>query len=567
MTPNQPPLNIERLRETRNNFIKEVVALNESEAIQKISTNPIYPNMISEAMTSLELSEEETEIAKQIIEIHREPQSPQIMARDYLLLSTLLPTCMVPILPDLEYVPDNLIVQTLETLLQPMSVFMTNSDMEQKAWQILLAHNYVAKRIKLDPHSEFTSSCADLILKAKDTYVCLNLEAHDLGDFSKERAEIFKFILEKHNLVSESNPTGENPMVGVLISHVGGDDSTLYAIQLLKDLQAKQIPSLLICDSTASITTQKYIEELATKTLLLPKGIKEAIQLVQKQNLEFIILTDPLHDAEHPVFLLATQQLAKHHIALQNTIISTGFDTTNHILVDSSLSNAENFKTGFTESLHIAGDLSRALTISIPEDEDLPDLDRESIGINEETILYVSAAPLHYITPSFRTCLINILSQKPNSKLLLLPFHDENISENDRELFKSHFEHEAQNQSVDKSNILILTDTIPNLQVLDSYLSLSNCYLDTFPCNSQLPAGRSLAQNLSVITLSGKLLRECTTSTFRDSHKEKVHVAQSKEQYIESAIKVEIEPISHLSLDEPNTTLVDVLTKIKSNNP
>lgn len=563
MTPNQPPLNIERLRETRNNFIKEVVALNESEAIQKISTNPIYPNMVSESMTSLELTEEEKEIAKQIIEIHRVPQTPQIMARDYLLLSTLLPTYMIPILPDLEYVPDNLIVQTLETLLQPMSVFMTTSDMEQKAWQILLSHNYVAKRIKLDPHSEFTSTCADLILKAKDTYVCLNLEGYDLSDFSKDRAEIFKFILEKHNLVSDVTPTGENPMVGILISHVGGDDSTLYVIQLLKDLRSKQIPSLLICDSTASISTQKKIEELATKTLLLPKGIKEAIQLVQKQNLEFIVLTDPLHDAEHPAFLLATQKLAKHHIALQNTLISTGFDTTNHILIDSSLPHAGNVHTGFTEILHPASNLSRALTISIPEDEDLASLNRESIGISEETVLYVSAAPLHFMTPSVRSCWIYILSKKPNSKLLLLPFHDDNISQKDRELFKIYFENEAQNQSVDKSNILILTDTIPNIQVLDSYLALSNCYLDTFPCNSQLPAGRSLAQNLSVITQSGKLLRECTTSTFRDSHKEKVHVAQSEEQYIESAIKIEIEPILHLNLEEPSTTFVDIFKNIK----
>lgn len=563
MTPNLPPLNPERLRQTRNDFVKEATSFSENEVLEKIAGNPLFPSMSCENLNIQELTEEETEIAKSLIENHLTPQSPQISTRDFLLLSTYLPHYIIPIFPVLDYVPDTLILGVLENLLQPIAAFIAQEDLEQKANLLSIAHNYVAKRIETDPHSEITDKCADLVLKATNTYSCLYLPDDALRNFTEDRSKVFHFILDKYNLISHYTPTGENPKIGILTSHVGNDDGTLYALQLLKDFKAQGIPTIFICDSGASISIQKEAESLASQTLPLAKGIKDAIQQIQNQNLEFLIFTDPLYDSEHPTFLIATQQLAKTQIALQNTLVTTGFNTIQHILIDKELKSSDSH---FIESMHEVENLNTALLNSVKYEEPMEAPTREEINVDPSTTLYVSAVPMHFITPQVRETWISILKNKKDSKLLLLPYQNERITEEDKKLFSGFFELEAEAQGVPESNLLILTDPISTIQILDNYISLGDIYLDSFPNNSPYAAARALSLKLPVITLQGENLREIMTSKILLSSGAKNPISSNPEEYISHAISIEKETQTEFTISELETTTPAVISSMQSTN-
>lgn len=561
MNPNLPQINVEFLRQTRNDFVQEVISTtNENDAINQIGENALYTQMTSGILNSLQLTNEETEIVRNIIEVHYDQQTPQIATRDFLLLSTYLPIHIVPITPYLEYIPDNIIVNILENILAPVAAFDTQEDMNHKANLLNISHRYIAQRIELDPHSEATGRCADLILKAIDINPCLNSSGDTLESLTQDRANIFKYILNKLQIPNTHEPTGKNESIGVFNSHVGNGDSTLYAIQILEDCKEKGIPTVFICDSGAAIPVQKQAESLATQVLPLAKGIREAIKQIQELDLHTLIFTDPLYDSKHPTFLLATQKLAKIQVALQNTIVTTGFDTIHHLLIDEVFSKDLNEQ--FTESLKTVHNLSKSLIKDIDTDKDIPTPTRKDINSDESTIIYVSAAPIHTITPQVRETWISILKERDNSKLLLLPYQEENYTEEENRLFSYYFEIEATNQGVDNKNILILSDPILTTQTLDSYLSLGDIYLDTFPNNSLYAVSRASKLYLPIITLQGNTFREKTTSNIHCDENQAWPPSQNIEEYKFKATEAMKTNECSASKEEKQTSVVETILNI-----
>jgi len=561
MNPSIPTLNIDNLRNSRNELVKEVISLAESEAIQHIAEHSLIPELFSEQLTSLEMTEEETGIAKGLIENHFTEQSPQIITRDFLLLLSYLPAHIIPINVFLEYIPDNLILHVLEKLLEQVPAFDTQEDMEQKAYLLKLSYNYIARRIKIDPYSEITDKCADLLLKSGSSYPCLNIAGDPLQELSADTATIFNFILNKYQLTGSHTSTGENSKIGIFTSHVGNDDSTLYALQLLEDFKEKGIETLFICDSGASMPIQKKIESLATETIALAKGIKDAILQIQQLNLDLLIFTDPLYDPKHPTFLLALQKLAKTQIALQNTKITTGSQAIDYIFIDKNLNNCEN---QFTENLVSIDQLNYSLARPVDQEEEIESPTRKEINVDEETTLYVSAAPMHSITPQVRETWISILKNKENSKLLLLPYQSDIDSEISYQQFASYLEMEADAQGVSRSDLLILSDPISLSQILDSYISLADVYLDVFPNNSSYTAGRALKLNIPVVTLQGETLREKSTSAMLSRPGVNIEPAQNIEEYKSQACNPD--KIQKLNITESDfhTSVADAISSLQS---
>ena len=525
----EPPLNYDRLSESRQSFVQKVMHLAPKEAITEFINLAGFQSMTSESMRdACELQDKDTEMLSEIFTRQVEETDPQTMTRDFLLGTLYLPPHLIPFIGDLEYIPDELIATVLENLMGSAQSF-DQEDLERKSNCLKTAFQYLAKRIEADPSSELTTQLAELAIRSNNIAPCLNSPSDPLKDLMANRASVFTFILKHYKMRLENEPDAAKGRIGILCSHVGQGDCTIYALALLEALTNEGLEAVFICDSAIASSIQKKAEDLAGRTILLPKGIKEASQLLFDLRCEILIFTDSIHHSGNPAFLLALQNLAPKQIVMQSTILTTGFPHLSSLFVSENNSNNEELLT--ENAIPIEG-LSSTLCLEQPKIEEENPITKDELMLAEEDLVLISAANPDCISPQTREVWMSLLKQIPEAKLLLTPFLDVTILDEERESFVATMEHSADQAGVSLNRLLIMNDILGTVYHLDACLAFSNIYLEAFPCNTLFPAARALKEGLPVVTVKGTTMREKSTAGLLEEQGLSNLIAGSTEEYV-----------------------------------
>jgi hypothetical protein len=557
----EPPLNYDRLSESRQSFVQKAMSLDPKEAITEFTNLAGIQSMTSESMRDAsELQDKDTEMLSEIFTRQAEETDPQTITRDFLLGTLYLPPHLIPFMGDLEYIPDKLIATVMENLMGSVVQFFDQEDLERKSKCLKIAFQYLAKRIECDPSAELTVQLADMAIRTNNISPCLNNPGDPLKDLMANRAAVFTFILENYKMRLEDEPNAEKGRIGILCSHVGQGDCTLYALALLESLSDEGLEPLFICDSAIATSIQKKAEDLAGRTILLPKGIKEASQLVYDLRLETLIFTDAVHNSENPAFLLALQNLAPNQVVVQSTILTTGFPHLSSLLVSENSLEQEELLT--ENAIPIEG-LASMCCVELPVIEEEHPITKEELMISEGDLVFISAASPDCISPQTREIWMSLLKQIPEAKLLLTPFLDASILEGERENFVATMEHSAVQAGVSRNRLLIMNDILGTVYHLDACLALSNIYLEAFPCNTLFPAARALKEGLPVVTIKGNTMREKATAVLLEEQGLSNMIATSTEEYLQiaselasSKTKVQIKTVSLKPLADAVSSLM-----------
>jgi len=557
----EPPLNYDRLSENRQSFVQKAMNLDPKEAISELINLAGFQSMTFQSMRdACELQDKDTEMLSEIFMRQAEETDPQSITRDFLLGTLYLPPHLIPFMGDLEYIPDELIATVTENLMGPVTQFFDEEDLERKSKCLKTAFQYLAKRIETDPSSELTIKLAELAIHSNNIAPSLNSPSDPLKDLMANRASVFTFVLDHYKMRLENEPNAAKGRIGILCSHVGQGDCTLYALALLEALSDEGLEALFICDSAIASSIQKKAEDLAGRTILLPKGIKEASQLVFDLRCEILIFTDSIHHSGNPAFLLALQNLAPKQAVMQSTILTTGFPHLTSLLVSENNLKSEELLT--ENAVPIEG-LSSTLCREQPKIEEEHPITKDELMITEKDLVLISAANPDCISPKTRETWMSLLKQIPEAKLLLTPFLDASTLEDERENFVATMEYSADKAGVSRNRLLIMKDILDTVYHLDACLAFSNIYLEAFPCNTLFPAARALKEGLPVVTIKGNTMREKSTAVLLEEQGLSNMIATSTEEYLRiasefasSKTKVQIKTVSLKPLADTVTSLM-----------
>ncbi|MBT6957372.1 MAG: hypothetical protein HN996_03040, partial [Opitutae bacterium] len=244
---------------------------------------------------------------------------------------------------------------------------------------------------------------------------------------------------------------------------------------------------------------------------------------------EILIFTDSIHHSGNPAFLLALQNLAPKQIVMQSTILTTGFPHLSSLFVSENNSNNEELLT--ENAIPIEG-LSSTLCLEQPKIEEENPITKDELMLAEEDLVLISAANPDCISPQTREVWMSLLKQIPEAKLLLTPFLDVTILDEERESFVATMEHSADQAGVSLNRLLIMNDILGTVYHLDACLAFSNIYLEAFPCNTLFPAARALKEGLPVVTVKGTTMRERSTAGLLEEQGLSNLIAGSTEEYV-----------------------------------
>ena len=558
-------LDADEIRQLRDSLTEGLLERSYGEVLECLQDGVSYSQLNSNVSHAIEWNEQEQQFVQQALA--RDKNNAKERTRDYLLLTLYLPHHLIPFTPDLEFMPDSLLSTILSRHLEKIPGFLAQADMNQKSIGLRDSLNYLAQRTTVDPHSEQTSQLAQLVLELGMPAALINQHGDPLQKPLQDRATVFEYVLRQHlNIEDADAPKQGSGRIGILCSHMGQGDASTYAIALLQSLGALGVKCDLVCDSASSSQLQKLAEDLADRTVLLPQGITESSRLIQSLNLDVLIYTDALHNSDSPPFLLAMQRLAPIQVAVASTLTTTGIETIDHIVVgDNWLETQSNGANEFVENVIRAEQLGSAYLVELPPNEENEAPSRDELGLAPDDCLFVSAADVNAITPEVRTTWVQLLAERPGSKLLLVPFTNPYSEEAQRRTIVTLFEMEAEAAGVDKTRLLILTDIVPTIMDAVSYIELGDVYLEAFPCNTPLPAAKAAEAGLPVLTIPGTVLRERITGGILREQALEDLLAADLDDYKAKALQfAEAKPVVKLeghTLEPLAESIMDLLPK------
>ncbi|MEL0120310.1 MAG: hypothetical protein VXB01_15330, partial [Opitutae bacterium] len=339
----------DEIRELRRKLTNFLIESEYEVVIESLEEESAYVQLNSDLSHGLEWDKQESDVVDRIFQ--RERLNSKDRTKDYLLATLYLPHHLIDFSPDLEYLPDKLLSIHVKRVLEDLPGYLSQEHLYNKADKIKHVLEYLAKRVNLDPYSEQTSILSSMVLDAGNLAMLLNQKNEALINPMRDRATTFQQVMSMH-IEKENQPKGGSGRIGIFCSHMGTSEASVLTLSLLEGLKELDISCDFICDSASSKELQKMAEDLAERTVLLPKGIQKASALVSSLNLDIIVHTDALHDSENPAFPLAIQQLAPKQVALPSSLTTTGLDSIDHIILGKGWVDSHDQKRNdFTEDL------------------------------------------------------------------------------------------------------------------------------------------------------------------------------------------------------------------------
>jgi hypothetical protein len=162
-------------------------------------------------------------------------------------------------------------------------------------------------------------------------------------------------------------------------------------------------------------------------------------------------------------------------------------------------------------------------------------MSRKQLNIDENAVVYISGANFYKIIPEVEATWVQIITQVPNSILLLYPFNPNWAPSYPIEAFKERFSATLSQHGVSEER-LVLLNALPNRADIKEYLKLANIYLDAYPFSGMTSLIDPLQVGLPTIVMQGESARSRRGASLLRCLEIPELIADSEEAYIQLAV-------------------------------
>ncbi|MBC6472403.1 MAG: hypothetical protein GDA48_05980 [Hormoscilla sp. GM102CHS1] len=260
-------------------------------------------------------------------------------------------------------------------------------------------------------------------------FIPVYFNSANLNKIYRKRAEIIEFYAKKYGSETnyefpERSPTRKKIRLGILALQFGVQTETFATLPVYNHLSRDLFEIILYTLKTSNHRLERYCVGHADALIKLPSDLQGQVQTIREAELDILFISTNVTAVTHPVTLLALHRLARIQIVDANSPVTTGMRHVDYY-ISSKLSEPENdAREHYTETL-IKLDSPPQCFDFTTEAQLLAttSISRESLGIGENTIVYISGANIYKILPEVEAAWVKIIANVPNSVLLLYPFN------------------------------------------------------------------------------------------------------------------------------------------------
>ncbi|MBD2610738.1 MAG: glycosyltransferase [Nostoc sp. ZfuVER08] len=506
-------------------------------------------NLLKSSIKDENLSLAETIIQKELI-TQMNTKFDDTKAIQYLLASMLY--CypyQLPLEYNLTNIPNWLLNDYLKFTFEHPCLFKEIGEVNKSAQYLERWVNYLHNNIFNQPHSEFWQTAA-MVFTKQISFIPLYLAQVNFKYLCIKRAEIMEFTLKCQGYEIDydfpQRMPGRNKIrLGILTESFDLRPETFTTLPIYKHLNRDIFEIVIYSFWSNGHRLERYCSGHADAGIQLPADLENQIKTIRDDDLDILYIADNITVKTTQISFMALHRLARVQVADINSLVTTGIRNIDYY-ISGELSESERSATQhYTEKLitlsgsgicwDFATEAQGMMTTNIS---------RESIGIDENDIVYICGSGADTILPEVEATWAKIIASVPNSKLVLYPFNLKFSSSYPFQAFKQRLAATFEKYNLAEDRVIIL-EPIQNRAELKACLKLADIYLDAYPCSDKTSLIAALEIGLPTVVMAGDTADSKVSSSLLQEIKVFDLIADTEESYIQLAIILGTKPEFH----------------------
>ncbi|NER01425.1 MAG: glycosyltransferase, partial [Okeania sp. SIO3C4] len=403
--------------------------------------------------------------------------------------------------------------------------------------------NYLHQRIFGNSDSKIWQDIAWFFTQ-KSNFIPLYFNNENLKDIYIKRAEIMELALEtqgfKLNYVFPQRPTNRNKIrLGIISNHFIPQTETFSTLPFFEHLDKTKFEIILYSKNLTEYPLEKYCQSRAERFVKLPDNLSKQVETIRADDLDILLIGTNITAITNPITLLALHRLARIQLTSTSSCVTTGMRHIDYYISGKLTEPQQQPQQQYREKLITLKNTAHCFNYYATQSEKpVVKPTRESWGVTDKNIVFVSGANFYKIIPELRETWAKIIAAVPNSVLVLYPF---NPNWSNTYQASIHFVNDLRSTfnkySIDKKRLIVIK-TLPSRSDIKECLKLCNVYLDSYPFAGVNSLIEPLEIGIPIITKNGNSFRSLMGSSLLRSLSIPDLIVNNEAEYINLAIQL-----------------------------
>jgi predicted O-linked N-acetylglucosamine transferase (SPINDLY family)/glycosyltransferase involved in cell wall biosynthesis len=366
---------------------------------------------------------------------------------------------------------------------------------------------------------------------------------HNLKGLQVKRAEIIEFSLKNNGFVIDHE--FEQPIanikkirLGILSSHYTPSAETFAALPIYEYL-SREFEVILYSFHESNHPLEEYCRSCANHYKLLPQELKAQVNTIRADDLDLLFVVNNVTLEPSQICLLATHRLARIQITSGGSVVTTGLKSIDYFISGEFTDPSSIAQEQYQEKLIKLPGAAHCFSYGNDQATATIKVERASLGIAPETIVFTSAANFFKIVPELFHAWAKIIAQVPNSILMLLPYGPNWSKNYPKKDFENYLIQVFAQYKIPADRLLVLDpQPVPNRADIKEYYKIADICLDSTPLSGTTSLIEPLQVGLPIIARQGNCFRSAMGAAMIQELNIYDLVADSVESYIQLAINL-----------------------------
>lgn len=397
-------------------------------------------------------------------------------------------------------------------------------------------------------HSFIFSDCDsplwhDVVTQFADlsNFISLYFNEENLKDIYIKRAEIIELFLKlrSHEVDYEfaNRPINRKKIrLGILAAHFLPSAETFASLPVYEYI-SRDFEVILYSLIETGHPLEQYCQSCANSFKLLPQGLTDQVNSIRADDLDILFITTNVTATTNHICLLSLHRLARVQATSVASVVTTGMRNVDYYISGQLTDPLASAEQHYQEKLVKLEKSAHCFSYGSEQQKATVKVDRKSLGISEESVVFISGANFFKIIPELIETWARIIATVPNSVIVLLPFGPNWSHAYPKKAFLQHLSARFSQHGVAAERLMVLDpQPVPNREDIKEYLKIADVYLDSYPFSGTTSLIEPLEVGLPAIARKGSCFRAAMGGAMLQALDIPDLVANSEESYIQLAI-------------------------------
>ncbi|MEH2174431.1 glycosyltransferase [Nostoc sp.] len=372
-------------------------------------------------------------------------------------------------------------------------------------------------------------------------FIPLYFNEHNLKDIYVKRGEIIEFLLKLKGYevdyeFTDRPITRKKIRLGVLAAHFLPGSET-FAYLPIYEYISRDFEVVLYSLNQTGHQLEQYCQHCANSFKLLPQNLEEQVNIIRADDLDILFIATNVTAVTNQICFLSMHRLARIQVTSGGSVVTTGMRHIDYYISGTLTDPSATAQQQYQEKLVKLEGSAHCFSYGNEEENITVKVNRESLGISEETVIFISGANFFKIILELINTWTKIISKVPNSVLVILPFGPNWSNSYPKKAFVNYLNKVFSKHGIPTDQVIVLDpQPVPNRQEVKEYFKIADVYLDSFPFAGTTSLIEPLQVNLPVIARRGTSFRSAMGAAMVQALDVPGLVADSEESYIQLAV-------------------------------